>query len=167
VHAKFNYTYPNYSITSRFFKKLILENVGLFLVYQNNLLLKKQFIFNRSQFKKQLFSFVYPEVEKKSLLLRKKKTTLKELLKNASKNISFSKNFSYGNIKKLYLKTKVLLRKNYTQPTNSFLQNYSPSYIDILNPFHHKTKGSDNRYLFTLREVKLGRIRFKPGYQKL
>jgi hypothetical protein len=78
-----------------------------------------------------------------------------------------NKNFSYGNIKKLYLNSKRFLRKNHQQTTNSFLQNYASSYIDILSPFHHKTKGSDNRYLFTLRDVKLGRIRFKPGYQKL
>ena len=161
------YTYPEYSVQARFFKKFILTNVGLFIVYQNNLLLKQGFSENRSQFKKKLFSFVYPENEKKSIFLRKKKLTLKSILRNLSKNVSLTKNFSYKNLKQSYANSKYLFRQNQFTGEYPASTNYGSSYTDILDAPHHRTKGSDNRYLFTLREVKLARVRFKPGYQKL
>jgi hypothetical protein len=160
-------TYPRYFNRSKFFKKFILLNAGLFLVYQNNILLKNDFYQNRSQFKKKLLSFVYPENEKKAIFLRKKKLTLKSILRNMSKNISLTRNFSYKNLNQIYDNSKAFFYANKPLRPKSALFNYATSPIDILDTRHHRTKGLDNRYLFTLREAKLSRVRFKPGYQKL
>jgi hypothetical protein len=159
--------YPRYFIRAKFFKKFILSNVGLFLVYQNNILLKNDFYQNRSQFKKKLLSFVYPENEKKAIFLRKKKLTLKSILRNMSKNVSLTRNFSYKNLNQIYDNAKSLFNSDESVRSESVLFNYASSPIDILDTRHHRTKGLDNRYLFTLREAKLSRVRFKPGYQKL
>ena len=154
--------YP--SIKPRFFTKFILHNVGIFLTYQNNFFLNSKNFTPKSQFKKKLFSFVYPEHEKKSLFLRKKKLTLSSLWRKTSQKLTLSKNFSFKNLKKInsYMSKKVELGTN-----NRFIGNYKPSYTDVLSPINHKNKGSDNRYFFTVRDIKLSRIRFKPGYQRL
>lgn len=151
-------------IKPKFFTKFILRNVGVFLTYQNNLLYKSKNFNNKSQFKKKLFSFVYPEYEKKAIFIRRKKKSLVSLLHNFSKKLNLNKNFSFKNLRKLALP---VFNNVSSQSDKSNLLNYNSSYVDVLSPFHHQTKGSDNRYTFAIKDVKLSRVRFKPGYQRL
>ena len=164
------------SIHSLRYNSFILKNVGLFITYQNRLLYKHKNIF-KSQLKKKLLSFLYPEQEKRNLFMRKKKSTLTSLVRNSSKYSQISNFFSFKNILNVYKQKSALLQLNSLDSnqgfsfnnlfTNSTKSNYSSSFVEVLYKDHHKTKGIDNRYLHTIRDVKLGRIRFKPGYQRL
>ena len=148
------------------YQSFILKNVGLFLTYQNNLLGQNKNL-PKSQVKKKLFSFLYPEQEKRNLFLRKKKSTLSSLVRNVSRSAHVRNFFSFKSILQLYLQKSKVHHLNSGDFFPSSKSNFSHSSIDILDRDHHKTKGTDSRYYHTVRDVKLDRVRFKPGYQRL
>ena len=158
IFKKINHT----CLYSKYFPAFILKNTGFFLTYQNNALNHTSLVLNKSQFKKKLFSFLFPEQEKKAIFLRKKKLTLKSILLNSFKTIKYNSFFTFKNLKKFFLSRNFDLKSELPK-----IFNYTNSSIDVLFKNHFLVKGTDNRYFHAVNELRLSRIRFKPGYQKL
>lgn len=132
----------NFLVKSRSFNKLVLNNTGLFISnnykFYSNLFLKSTY---KPLFKmrKYSYSFMKPNQVKALVLKRKASLVLYKLVSNLSTGINYNK---YNN-----LRTLLLLRRGTTcrlRITNN---------IDTPATY------------FT--EVKLPRVKFKPGYQRL
>ncbi len=166
-----NYQSTSLHITTRSLKSFILRNSGLNILSKQNW----QNIFPaklKSQFKKKLFSFVYPGQAKKNILLRRKKQVLTRLLTKSTNLITSIDRFSYQLFHQLFT-TEQFLHKN-----NSLLSNFSKANINspltnssnlnnVYYSFDFQTKGIDLGDLHVNAEVRIPRVRFKPGYQRI
>ena len=172
--ASLKSTYVHYStpfFKSKSFTGLIFRNTGLYV-------LSKQKWNNhptphfKSQFKKKLFSFIYPGVLKKNILLKRKKQFLVRLLSKNTRTIKCLDRFSYTIFNQFLQMRNTITRKN-TALKNHLNSNvlgglnYDNNLPYIYHNFEFNTKGIDKGDLYTYNEVRIPRIRFKPGYQRI
>jgi len=125
-------------------------------------------------FKKKLYSFLYPNQVRNTLLSRKKKITFYKLVYK-TKLIARSRPFYRPrNLKKIFNlntytqglnQTGSIFRSTALTSPIKPLGNFKNQLHDITNEDHFSLRGGDNS--FKTSEVRIPRIRFKPGYQRL
>jgi hypothetical protein len=159
---------PELSVKSKSFNSFILRNSGLFIL--SKFTLSNKFPYKlKSQFKKKLFSFIYPGQSKKNVLLRRKKQVLTRLLNNSFKIIKSLDRFSYQlyyqlfNIESYNISKHKLHTSRKLHNTLTFDLNLRSIYYN----FDYQTKGTDVSDLYIHSEVRIPRVRFKPGYQRI
>ena len=123
----------------------------------------------KSQFKKKLFSFIYPGQSKKNVLIRRKKQVLTRLLSKSTKLVASLDKFSYRLFYQLFTVDQFLLKKKHMlqKEPNQQILTYSDNLRNVYYPFDYNTKGIDVSDLYIHSEVRIPRIRFKPGYQRI
>jgi hypothetical protein len=158
-----NHVYSNMYMVSRHSLNLVFSNISMFLVSLNNLKTNRVEV-NKYVWRKNIYSFIYPNEYRNNLFFRKKKLFFNSLFKNQSfysSNFLSSRNPLYipklqnltNNFNRIksdkFTKSGILSKLNfsYDYKTNSNWFDYS---IDMLN-----------------REMRIKRIRFKPGYQNI
>jgi len=168
------------TVQTRTRKNFTFKSTGMFLntlTYSNQ---KNPFTY-KFLFKKKLFSFLYPNEVRNSLMNRKKRITFYKLvykLKHRTKN---KPRYSLASFNKLLLNqykvsltgktnntiTESLFFKKTPTVTYSNLnyQNYLTSRDEILYPTNFAYRGQDTSFRWS--EVKIPRVRFKPGYQRM
>ena len=179
--ASNNKNYP--MIKTRSGKRFILQYLGLF-VHQNTMKHQLGQQGFKYIFKKRIFSFVFPNEIRSLLLQKKKKITFYQLVfKNKiskPRNPSFNL-LSYKQLLIEHYKLSTAARANYQQNFHSvFFGNFSNNVSTILNSKYVGYDNSQNEIIhntdFTKRgvdlsyrvnEVRVPRIRFKPGYQRI
>ena len=153
---------------SQAFKSFILRNKGLYIIsklsWHNEFPVKL-----KSQFKKKLFSFIYPGQSKKNVLLRRKKQVLTRLLSNSFRLINSVDRFSYQLYYQLFKVNQYTNEKYkvFNNNKNSNTLSYSMNLRNIYYNFDYQTKGVDVSDLYIHSEVRIPRVRFKPGYQRI
>lgn len=161
----------NLNISTRSLKSFILRNSGISILSKQNW--KNKFPTKlKSQFKKKLFSFIFPGQVKKNILLRRKKQVLTRLLTKSTNLIGSIDRFSYQLFHQLFT------TEQFTQKNNSLLGSFSKANINspltnsnnlnnVYYSFDFQTKGIDLGDLHVNAEVRIPRVRFKPGYQRI
>jgi len=147
----------------------IMGSAGLFILNKlnlnNNLLSSKKF---KYKYKKEYYSFLYPNQLKKNVMFRKKKIVISRFF---TKNVfSKSDNFRFS-LKQFSLKYKSFFVNNLS--TNNYAINkygigglgYSSHKSNILYRDDFYNMGNDES--FSVDEVFISRVRFKPGYQRM
>jgi len=155
-------------VSAKAIKSFIWRNNGFNII--SKVLRKNQFPHKlKSQFKKKLFSFIYPGQSKKNVLIRRKKQVLTRLLSKSTKLVSSLDKFSYRLFYQLFtteqfmLKKKNILQKN----INQSILTYGDNLRNVYYSFDYNTKGIDVSDLYIHSEVRIPRVRFKPGYQRI
>lgn len=140
-------------------KNCFIFNNGLFLMFAFNFQAHTQGSFKfKYRWKKKLYSFLRPNEYRKSVFLKKRKSLISHFFFKFKKRLSYynSMRFSYS---KILLKfNEVFLNKAkklffYSETTHNLL------------PYKHSIMGKEdmNKY----GEVRIPRIRFRPGYQRI
>jgi hypothetical protein len=115
-----------------------------------------------------LYSFIYPGQIKKNILLRRKKQILSRLLSKNQKLVASIDKFSYSIFHKLFSISQHQIKSNlFLSKVNSNFLNYTNNFKNVYYTHENTTKGYDKGDLYTNLEIKLPRIRFKPGYQRI
>ena len=168
-----------FHMSSRTDKNFIFKNFGIFLTSFIFLNQKKPFTY-KYLFKKKIFSFLYPNEVRNSLMARKKKIVFYQLIykiKHKSKQKAYYSfnafNKSFINHYKTSLQnasnapiTQELFGTNTTSSQNTLnLTNYVSSRDEILYNQNFSYRGVD--LSFKRSEVKIPRVRFRPGYQRM
>lgn len=145
----------------QFFNRLVLRNPIRPYTY-------------KYMFKKKLYSFLYPNQVRNALLSRKKKITFYKLVYK-TKLITRSRPFYWPrNLKKHFNLDACTRGLNQTGsifgptvPSSPIkpLGNFKNQLYDVTNEHHFSLRGGDSS--FKTSEVRIPRIRFKPGYQRL
>ena len=155
-------------ILTKSVKSFIWRNSGINIISQ--VLRKNKFPHKlKSQFKKKLFSFIYPGQSKRNVLVRRKKQVLTRLLSKSTKLVSSLDKFSYRLFYQLFtvnqftVKKGQMFQKGYNQQTLT----YNDNLRNVYYPFDYNTKGIDVGDLYIHSEVRIPRVRFKPGYQRI
>ena len=159
---------PSLLINSKSFKSFILRNSGLFIL--SKLSVQNKFPYKlKSQFKKKLFSFVYPGQSKKNVLLRRKKQVLTRILSNSFRMIKSLDRFSYQLYYQLFNveSYNISKRELHSRPGPHSSSTFDLNLRNIYYSFDYQTKGKDVNDLYIHSEVRIPRVRFKPGYQRI
>lgn len=145
----------------QFFNRLLLRNPGQPYAY-------------KYMFKKKLYSFLYPNQVRNALLSRKKKITFYKLVYK-TKLITRSRPFYWPRNLKKHLNLNECVRGinrtgsifGSTSPSSPIkpIGNFKNQLHDVADENHFSFRGADNS--FKTSEVRIPRIRFKPGYQRL
>lgn len=144
-----------------FFSKLLIKNT-----YQTQL--------PRFKFKKKIFSFFKPNEVRQTLLNQKKNFFLYKTIFKQRKIFTKSSVFRPAKLKQLYRTSfnNSLLRNAYTPQTFSnehltsrSIYNLKTPLKELVNTGTFDLRGST--YLFKRSEVRIPRVRFKPGYQRI
>jgi len=165
------------SMLSRSKQPYTFKNVGMFL---NALTFRNQrnpFTY-KFLFKKKIFSFLYPNEVRNALMNRKKRITLYKLVFNFKKRLKMKPRFNMSSFNKLVLNQyKVSLQNqlssdkfsweniNTPNSNNPLYKDYLVSKDEIIYPDYYHYRGTDLSYRTS--EVKIPRVRFKPGYQRM
>jgi hypothetical protein len=165
------------TVRSRTKQAYIFQNLGMFL---NSLSLRNQknpFTY-KYVLKKKIFSFLYPNEVRNALMNRKKKITSYKLLFNFKKKLKLRPRFNLASFNKLLLQHyKISLQSHLrtntslwnvhdiTSKNTLFYKNYLVSQDEIIYPNKFQYRGTD--FSFKTTEVKIPRVRFKPGYQRM
>jgi hypothetical protein len=171
VNLKKNYTSnlePSMFIKSNYFTSFILRNSGLFILSKFSL--QNTFPYKlKSQFKKKLFSFIYPGQSKKNVLIRRKKQVMTRILSNSFKMIKSLDRFSYQLYYQLFNieSYNISKRKLYSTSNSHSSLTFDLNLRNIYYNFDYQTKGTDVSDLYVHSEVRIPRVRFKPGYQRI
>jgi hypothetical protein len=155
-------------ISTRSLNSFILRNKGFNIISQ--VLRKNTFPHKlKSQFKKKLFSFIYPGQSKKNVLIRRKKQVLTRLLSKSTQLISSLDKFSYRLFYQLFTSDQFMFKKNQIlqKNINQSILTYNNNLRNVYYTFDYNTKGIDVGDLYINSEVRIPRIRFKPGYQRI
>lgn len=162
----------NISFTSHPLSTFIIKNVGIKLLSKLNWTSQLPTNF-KSQLKKKLYSFILPGQTKKNILLRRKKIILTRLLTKSTHLLNKVDKFSYQHFHQLFkvsIKTR-LINHQYNSIKHISLfndnQNYTYNLPQIYSTYYWNTKGFDVGDSYINTELKINRIRFKPGYQRL
>ena len=130
-------------------------------------------------FKKKLFSFLYPNEVRNALLFKKKQFVFYKLIFNKSKKLNRSNFYSTNKLKKVfrYHQLKLSLNQQYDFFTKNTLLNpklstnssklayFTNEAAEVEDSDSFNFRGMNSN--FKLSEVKIPRIQFKPGYQRL
>lgn len=172
----------NPTVKPRTKKNFIFKNFGAFLTSLTLFNQKKPFTY-KYLFKKKIFSFLYPNEVRNALMARKKKIMFYQLVYK-TKHRSKDKNYhSFASFNKFFINhyktslknnsntnlTKGLFSKLFTttdpQLKSLELQNYVSSRDEVMYDQNFSHRGVD--LSFKISEVKIPRIRFRPGYQRM
>lgn len=166
-------------VRSRTGKSFIFKKFGLFL---NSFVLfnqKKPFTY-KYRFKKKMFTFLYPNEVRNKLMARKRRIVFYRLIykrKHKSKHKPYhsTKLFNRASIDhyKISLQnssnapiTRALFgNTTHTSRIESTFPNYASSRDDMLYDQNFAYRGVD--LTFKRSEVRIPRVRFKPGYQRM
>lgn len=155
-------------ISTKSIKSFILRNKGFNVISQ---VLRKNIFPHKlkSQFKKKLFSFIYPGQSKKNVLMRRKKQVLTRLLSKSTQLISSLDKFSYRLFYQLFVSDQFMFKKNQIlqKSINQSILTYNNNLRNVYYTFDYNTKGIDVGDLYINSEVRIPRVRFKPGYQRI
>jgi len=158
-------------------KNFIFKNFSLFLFNKQNYSNTKYFKY-KYQFKKILFSFLFPNQVRKNIMNRKRKIIISRFFSKfkrySNKNFRFSLTFLKKNFKDFFCKNIINTSffNNNIVGNLDFLNNnttindinyYKNSSNEIIYDNVYRTRGTDSSY--KIKEVRISRIRFKPGYQ--
>ena len=168
------------TVRTRTRKNFTFKNIGMFLNALTLTNQKNPFTY-KFLFKKKLFSFLYPNEVRNSLMNRKKRITFYKLvykLKHKAKNkpryslASFNKfllgqyKVSLSNQTNSNLTESLFTRKPQSPiKTSLAYKNYVTSRDEILYPSNFSYRGQDPSFRWS--EVRIPRVRFKPGYQRM
>lgn len=184
IRTLLNLVNTNCTLTPRTAKNFIFKNIGMFLHHHTITSRHKPFNY-KYFFKKKIFSFLYPNEVRNSLMNRKKKIIFYKLvfkINHKSKKKIF---YNVAEFNKFFLKhykihlynqtssaefgnlnTLFNARPNYHKSSfNLNYLNYTQSVDEILYEENFSHRGTDLSFRFS--EVKIPRIRFKPGYQRM
>lgn len=165
------------SLLTRSKKNFTFCNLSMFLHYIPTQSLTNVMSY-KFLFKKKIFSFVFPNEIRSSLMRRKKQLTFYKLVykfKRRSKNKPY---YSFTSFNKLFLHHHRLAWNNSSftnysddpfildsNPNHPTYLGYVPTQDEVLYEDNFKLRGVDTS--FKLTEVRIPRIRFKPGYQRM
>ena len=155
-------------ISTQSLKSFILRNSGIGIISQ--VVWKNKFPTKlKSQFKKKLFSFIFPGQSKKNVLIRRKKQVLTRLLSRSFKLITSIDKFSYRLFYQLFKTEQFMHKKNNLLHNykNQHPLSYTTNLKNVYYNFDFDTKGVDLGDLHIHSEVRIPRVRFKPGYQRI
>jgi len=183
VLNRFDIQIDNPVIKPRTGKNFIFKNFGMFLASFNLSNQYNPFTY-KFLFKKKIFSFVFPNEVRNSLMNRKKRITFYKLvykLKHSPKTSYYHSLASFNKFVLHHYKNSLINKSNSYALTNklflnpntssSFLptafnyKDYLISKDEILYNENFKYRGLD--LSFRTAEVKIPRVRFRPGYQRL
>jgi hypothetical protein len=130
-------------------------------------------------FKKKLFSFLYPNEVRNALMLKKKQFVFYKLIYKKYKKLNSASFYSTSKLKKLfkYHQLKLSNNKQYNFFTTQSISNstfkipstsfsyFENETMEVSDKENFTFRGLNNH--FKLSEVKIPRIQFKPGYQRL
>ena len=136
-------------------------------------------------FKKKLFSFLYPNEVRNALLYKKKQFVFYKLIFDKNKKLNNSDFYSTRKLKKLFnynnfqtnlnnqydffsntsLLKNATLSNNRMTPKSSNFAHFTHEISEVEDHENFKLRGTNNS--FKIAEVKIPRIQFKPGYQRL
>lgn len=178
--------FPQAFIRNKPQHKLITTNTASFLEMQmvNLMNCRTQFKF---AFKKSMFSFLGLNQAKKSIMVRKRRIYLFRLIQNFrpvlrrmrlnEKVVPYATNF-YTNFRKMFRQATLASlsqKKNHWETNtlfsslhashNTLTPNYAQPYGMVTSPILFNNRGPD--VSGSIEEVRIPRIRFKPGYQRL
>ena len=167
------------TIHTRTRKNLVFKNIGMFLnalTFSNQ---KNPFTY-KFIFKKKLFSFLYPNEVRNSLMNRKKRITFYKLIHKFKHRAKNKPRYSLASFNKFFLNhykaslsaqsnnaitDSLFTNKSLPNKPNLNYQNYLTSRDEILYPNNFTHRGQDLSFRWS--EVKIPRVRFKPGYQRM
>lgn len=164
---------------SRTDKSFIFKNFGIFLTSFMFFNQSKPFTY-KYLFKKKIFSFLYPNEVRNSLMARKKKIVFYQLIykiKHKSKQkahysfTAFNKSFinqyktSLQNTSNASVTHKLFGKSAAPIQSSPGLTDYVVSRDEILYDRNFSYRGVD--LSFKRSEVKIPRVRFRPGYQRM
>ena len=149
----------------------ILRNVGVFILSK----ISWQYRFPtklKSQLKKKLFSFIYSGQAKRSILNKRKKQVLTRLLSKSTQLITSLDKFSYRLFHQIFKTTQSnkswkWLKTSEMSGLNSTSLSYSANLPHIQYDLPFQIKGESVEDLFIHQDVRIPRVRFKPGYQRI
>jgi hypothetical protein len=161
-------------------KNFIFKNFGIFLTSFIFLNQKKPFSY-KYLFKKKIFSFLYPNEVRNSLMARKKRITFYQLVYKLKHRSKQKTHYSFASFNKFFINhyktslqntsnisiTRELFTKLPLQQDASTLNlpNYTASRDEILYDQNFSHRGVD--LSFKRSEVRIPRVRFRPGYQRM
>ena len=170
----------NPTLQTRTKKNFTFKNLGMFLNALTFFNQKNPFTY-KFLFKKKIFSFLFPNEVRNSIMNRKKRITFYRLvykfktkMKNkpryaiSSFNKFFLKQYKYSLISKTnQVSTNSIFAKNNYKQNSSTMKysNYVTSRDEILYTENFTYRGQDTSFRWS--EVKIPRVRFKPGYQRM
>jgi hypothetical protein len=121
-------------------------------------------------FKKKLYSFLYPNEVRNSLLTKKKNFIFYKLIFNKKLTNTTDGYYSTRKLKKLfnYTSLKLILSKEskiFSKKNTQIFTHQTKELNEIYDHDNFNFRGTDDS--FKLSEVKIPRIQFKPGYQRM
>ena len=163
-------TRQSISLCTRSSQHFTLKSPIMFLVqfFMKN---ASQSLIPKFLFKKKIFSFLKPNEVRQALMDRKKQIFTYKLVFNQKVLTKKNTTFSPLKLKQLYkslsitgLRNHNSLFSNQSSSTNR-VNNLNYQLSDVVNTDTFDLRGTDQ--LFKRLEVKIPRVRFKPGYQRL
>ena len=164
-------------------KNFIFKNFGMFL--NSFLFLNQRNPYTyKYHFKKKIFSFLYPNEVRNYLMNRKKRIIFYKLVYKLKHKSKKRPHYTFSNYNKSVIdqyRTDLANKSNYALTSQVFssrgdlelrksrdpllYRNYSNSTDEIVYEENFKYRGIDRT--FKISEVKIPRIRFRPGYQRM
>lgn len=170
-------------LATRTNKNFTFKNFGMFLNTLTFFAQKNPFTY-KFLFKKKIFSFLYPNEVRNALMNRKKRITFYKLVYKVKHKIKERPRYSLSSFNKFFLRQYKSTLANdannlLTQDLFSTckeglgnlsqqhltLQNYALAQDEIMYSENFKHRGQDLSFRWT--EVKIPRVRFRPGYQRM
>ena len=163
-------------------KNFIFKNFGMFLTAFTLFNQKNPFTY-KYMFKKKIFSFLYPNEVRNALMARKKRIVFYQLIYKTKHKSKQRLQYSFASFNKFFINhyktslqntangslTQKLFDKLNTPLSStlntSSLPNYVSSRDEILYDQNFSYRGVD--LSFKRSEVKIPRVRFRPGYQRM
>ena len=163
-------------------KNFIFKNFGMFLTSFMLFNQKKPFTY-KYLFKKKIFSFLYPNEVRNALMARKKRIVFYQLVYKIKHKSKQKLHYSFASFNKFFInhyKTSLhntanasitqglfngLSTATAAKNVTSSLPNYVSSRDEILYDQNFSYRGVD--LSFKRSEVKIPRVRFRPGYQRM
>ena len=163
-------------------KNFIFKNFGIFLTSFMLFNQKKPFTY-KYLFKKKIFSFLYPNEVRNALMARKKRIVFYQLVYKAKHKSKQKIHYSFASFNKFFINQYRSSLQNianksitvglfgnlslqtYGAHSLQSFENYTPSRDEILYPQNFSHRGVD--LSFKKSEVKIPRVRFRPGYQRM
>ena len=170
-------------LSTRTGKNFTFKNFGMFLNTLTFFAQKNPFTY-KFLFKKKIFSFLYPNEVRNALMNRKKRITFYKLVYKVKHKVKERPRYSLSSFNKFFLrqyKSTLANASNNLLTQDLFstrkeglgnlsqqhlaLQNYELSQDEIMYSENFKHRGQDLSFRWT--EVKIPRVRFRPGYQRM
>ena len=166
------------TVMTRTGKKFTFQNTGMFMNPLTILNQRNPFTY-KFLFKKKIFSFLYPNEVRNSLMNRKKRITFYKLVYKIKHRAKTKPRHALSSFNKFFLNhyKNSLANSTHSRSTNSLFRpsaidehslayrNYTLSKDEIMYPENFKYRGQDLSFRWS--EVKIPRVRFRPGYQRM